>query len=302
MIEVSNVTVNYGKVKALDSASFKVPDGRVVGFVGVNGAGKTTTIKVACGVLKPTSGTVLIDGLDVVKQKAQASRSLGWVPELPTYEQGVRAMDYFVYLAGYYGLSGTEAKRVGQDLFQQLGLLESSSKKLKDYSQGMKKRFALAVSLLNDPHNFLMDEVMNGLDPQGIAFFRDKTVEFRKQGKAVLFSSHILSEVQSIADEVVFIHKGRVLAVKGMDEILSLVQTSGVKVSVSNPDAHLKDILSSYGEVKELGKGSYEVEGIKINPEDLNSVLVQQGYKVSGIERVTGNLESYFFKLIGEQP
>ncbi|MGC8635768.1 MAG: ABC transporter ATP-binding protein [Thermoprotei archaeon] len=302
MIEVSNVTVNYGKVKALDSASFKVPDGRVVGFVGVNGAGKTTTIKVACGVLRPTSGTVLIDGLDVVKQKAQASRSLGWVPELPTYEQGVRAMDYFVYLAGYYGLSGTESKRVGQDLFQQLGLLESSSKKLKDYSQGMKKRFALAVSLLNDPHNFLMDEVMNGLDPQGIAFFRDKTVEFRKQGKAVLFSSHILSEVQSIADEVVFIHKGRVLAVKGMDEILSLVQTSGVRVSVSNPDAHLKDILSSYGEVKELGKGSYEVEGIKINPEDLNSVLVQQGYKVSGIERVTGNLESYFFKLIGEQP
>ncbi len=302
MIEVSNVTVNYGKVKALDSASFKVPDGRVVGFVGVNGAGKTTTIKVACGVLRPTSGTVLIDGLDVVKQKAQASRSIGWVPELPTYEQGVRAMDYFVYLAGYYGLSGTEAKRVGQDLFQQLGLLESSNKKLKDYSQGMKKRFALAVSLLNDPHNFLMDEVMNGLDPQGIAFFRDKTVEFRKQGKAVLFSSHILSEVQSIADEVVFIHKGRVLAVKGIDEILSLVQTSGVRVSVSNPDAHLKDILSSYGEVKELGKGSYEVEGIKINPEDLNSVLVQQGYKVSGIERVTGNLESYFFKLIGEQP
>ncbi|MDP7975426.1 MAG: ABC transporter ATP-binding protein [TACK group archaeon] len=301
MIEVSDLTVNYGKLKALDAVSFKIPDGKVVGFVGVNGAGKTTTIKVASGVLKPSSGTVLIDGLDVVREKAQASRNLGWVPELPTYEQGVKAMDYFVYLAGYYGLSGAEAKKVGQDLFQQLGLLESSKKRLKEYSQGMKKRFALAVSLLNDPHNFLMDEVMNGLDPQGIAFFRDKTVEFRKQGKAVLFSSHILSEVQSIADEVVFIHKGKILAVKGMDEILSLAQTSGVRVTLSNPDARVADILSSYGEVKDLGKGSYEVAGPKANPEDLNSVLVQQGYKVSGIERVTGNLESYFFKLIGEQ-
>jgi ABC-2 type transport system ATP-binding protein len=301
MIEVSNLSVNYGKVKAIYSVSFKVPDGKVVGFVGVNGAGKTTTIKVACGVLKPSSGTVFIDGLDVVKQKAEASRGIGWVPELPTYEQGVKAMDYFIYLAGYHGLAPAEAKKVGQDLFQQLGLLESSSKRLKDYSQGMKKRFALAVSLLNDPHNFLMDEVMNGLDPQGIAFFRDKTVEFRKQGKAVLFSSHILSEVQSIADEVVFIHRGRILAVKSMNEILSLVQTSGVRVSISNPDVRVKDILSSYGDVKELGNGSYEVGGLKINPEDLNSMLVQQGYKVFGIERVTGNLESYFFKLIGEQ-
>jgi len=301
MIEVSDLTVNYGQIKALDGVSFKVPDGKVVGFVGVNGAGKTTTIKVASGVLKPTSGTVLIDGLDVVREKAKASRSMGWVPELPTYEQGVKAMDYFVYLAGYYGLSGAEAKKVGQDLFRQLGLLESSKKRLKEYSQGMKKRFALAVSLLNDPHNFLMDEVMNGLDPQGIAFFRDKTVEFRKEGKAVLFSSHILSEVQSIADEVVFIHKGRILAVKSMDEILSLAQTPGVRVTLSNPDARVVDILSSFGEVKDLGKGSYELAGPKVNPEDLNSMLVQQGYKVSGIERVTGNLESYFFKLIGEQ-
>ncbi|WP_449463368.1 ABC transporter ATP-binding protein [Tardisphaera miroshnichenkoae] len=301
MIELSELNMTYGRTKVLDGVSFTVPNGTVVGFVGVNGAGKTTTIKIAAGVLSPVSGTVSIDGKDIKKEKVEASRQIGWVPELPAYEQDARAADYFSYIAGYYGITGQKAKELQASLFEQLGLSGQEKKKLKDYSQGMKKRFALAVSLLNDPNNFLLDEVLNGLDPQGIAFFREKTVELRKEGKAVLFSSHILSEVQNIADEVVFIHRGKIIAVKTVDEITSASKGSGVRVSIANPDAKVKELLGKYGSVSEVSQGTYEVLSFSGAPEDLNAELVKAGYSVSSIERVGGSLESYFLKLIGEQ-
>ncbi len=301
MIEVSGLTMAYGKVKALDGVSFNVQDGKVVGFVGVNGAGKTTTIKIAAGVLTPTLGTVKVNGKDIRKDKVEASKTIGWVPELPNYEQDVRAADYFKYIAGYYGISGQKTKELQANLFEQLGLSGQEKKKLRDYSQGMKKRFALAVSLLDNPTNYLMDEVLNGLDPQGIAFFREKTVEFKKEGKAVLFSSHVLSEVQSIADEVIFIHRGKIIAVKTINEITSSPKIASARVVLANPDSRAKELLGKFGDVNEIGQGIYEVVNFSGATEDLNAELVKAGYRVSGIEKVGESLESYFFNLIGEQ-
>ncbi|MCC5990025.1 MAG: ABC transporter ATP-binding protein, partial [Thermosphaera sp.] len=207
MIEVNSVSKFFGRLKALDNVSFKVGNGEIAGYVGLNGAGKTTTIRIAVGVLPPDSGDVFIDGLSITREKKKASERIGWVPELPIFETDFKALDYYVYLAGYYGIPPGEARRMGREALEMLGLGDALNTKLAAYSQGMKKRFALAVSLINDPPNFIFDEVLNGLDPKGIVFFRDLAIKFKKQGKAVLFSSHILSEVEGIADKVVFIHK-----------------------------------------------------------------------------------------------
>lgn len=300
MIVVESISRWFGRFKALDNVSFRVGDGEVVGYVGLNGAGKTTTIRICVGVLRPSTGDVVVDGYSITKQKREASFHIGWVPELPIFEQDEKAIDYFVYLAGYYGLSKSEARRLGKELFEQVGLSRFMDRRLKHYSLGMKKRFALAVSMINDPRNFFFDEVLNGLDPKGIAFFRNLVKRFRREGRAILFSSHILGEVENIADKVVFIHKGRIIAVKTMDEIKSMAKPALV-VKVSNPDDKLSKILEKYGEVRVRG-GKYIVV-FREEPDKSQIVreLVENGYSVEEIRSAMTSLEKVFFKLIGEE-
>lgn len=219
VIVIDKVSKSFGRVRALESVSFEVRNGEVVGYVGLNGAGKTTTMRIAAGVLPPDEGDVYVDGHSVTRDKRRASLYIGWIPEVPLFERDFKAIDYFVYIAGFYGYSVSEARRLGRELLERVGLGDVIERRLGSYSQGMRKRFALALSMINDPPNFLFDEVLNGLDPQGIAFFRELALEFRKRGKAVLFSSHILSEVENIADRVVFIHRGRIIGDKRIEEI-----------------------------------------------------------------------------------
>lgn len=297
MIEVRGVYKSFGKARVLEDVSFSVRNGEVVGFVGLNGAGKTTTIRITVGVLPPDAGDVFIDGYSVSEDKVEASARVGWVPELPIFESEYRALDYFAYLAGYYGYSEGEARRLGRELFERVGIGEAANKRLEEFSQGMKKRFALAVSLINDPPNFLFDEVLNGLDPQGIAFFRGLVQEFRKAGKAVLFSSHILSEVEGLADRVVFIHRGRIVGTYTMDEIRR--RASGeLLVSVSPLDDGAASIAARYGEPEKRGN-ALAVKGFSGDPSSLVAELVAAGYRVAEVKRSEKSLEEFFFELVG---
>lgn len=297
MFTVQEVTKYFGKQRVLDSVSFEVRNGEVVGYVGLNGAGKTTTIRIAVGVLPPTSGDVIIDGYSVTRNKREASRLVGWVPELPIFETEFKALDYFVYIAGYYGYTSHEARRIGRELMEKFGLGDALNKKLSSYSQGMKKRFALAVSMINDPPNLFFDEVLNGLDPKGIAFFRELTVEFKKQGKALLFSSHILGEVEGIADRVVFIHKGRIVGLYSMDEIRYMARPALV-LTLNNVSKEVLTLLSQHGEVVELGGGRILLRNFSGDPSDIVNDLVKLGVRVSEVRREEKSLEEFFFDLI----
>jgi len=200
----------YKDRKAIDSISFDVMDGEVVGFVGLNGAGKTTTMRIACGVALPTSGVVLVDGHDIVHDKLKASKQIGWVPESPNFEMGEKALSLMEYFCSFYGLDSLEAKRSSVYLLERVGLDRVAEKKLRTYSQGMKKRFSLAAAMISDPQNHLFDETLNGLDPEGVQFVRNLIVSLRKSSKAVLLSSHILTEVENLADRIVLIHNGKI--------------------------------------------------------------------------------------------
>ncbi len=299
MIEISNVSKSFGRIKALENVSFKVNNGELVGYVGLNGAGKTTTIRIIVGVLLPDTGDVFIDGFSVLKEKRKASMRIGWVPEIPIFEPDVKALDYFVYLAGYYKISPAEARRLGKELFEKVGLSGAEERKLKEYSQGMKKRFALAVSLINDPPNFVFDEVLNGLDPEGIRFFRELAKDFKKQGRAVLFSSHILSEVEALADRVVFIHKGRIINILSMQEIKSMAEKKLV-VKLDKPLEKIPGEISSYGEPV-IEDNTLIIKKFKGDQSSVVELLLGQGYKIKEVKLEETSLEEVFFKLIGEQ-
>ena len=297
MIEIRGVSKRFGKVVALDNVSFDVRNGEVVGYVGPNGAGKTTTIRICVGVLPPDSGDVYIDGYSITKDKAKASSNIGWVPESPIFETDFKALDYFIYLASYRGIPRDEAKRLGKELLELVGLGEHMNKKLSAYSLGMKKRFALAVSMISDPRNFVFDEVLNGLDPQGIMFFRNIVNEFRRRGKAVLFSSHILSEVQQLAQRVVFINRGRIVGVYTMDEILKLVSPA-IHIRIRNVDDNAIQLLSKYGSVEVVGN-TVVLRGFREEPSKIVKRLIDSGYIVEEFKfSEERSLEELFMKII----
>lgn len=274
-------------------------DGEVVGFVGLNGAGKSTTIRIAAGVALPTSGSASVDGFDIVKQKVEASRRIGWVPELPNFEQNARALDLMMYYAGYYGVSGEKARQLSLQLLRETGLEGVERRKASSYSHGMKKRFVLAAAMLSDPQNFLFDEILNGLDPEGIHYFRNLIIKMKQEKKAVLLSSHILSEVEGLSDRVVFIHKGRILKVMTRSELSSL--EGGILVLKLNVvDDRLLDYLGSIGTTK-VENDRVMVTGFKGDPSEVNVALIRMGYAVKEVSYHTPSLEEYFLKLIGEE-
>lgn len=297
LIEVSNVSKSFGKVKVLNKVSLRVENGDIVGYVGLNGAGKTTTIRIIVGVLNPDEGSVVVDGYDMFKDKRRASKRIGWVPELPNFEGEFKALDYFVYLAGYYGISKSEALRIGKELMEKVGLGEALNKKLIEYSQGMKKRFALAVSMISDPQNFVFDEVLNGLDPQGIAFFRELTKEFKKENRAVLFSSHILKEMEQIADKVVFIHKGRIIGIYAMEEIARIAKPV-LRIKLLNVSEEALSLLRNYGDISMEGSEIFVKLHTGERADEIVAELVKKGIGVKEFKSEERDLESFFFDLI----
>lgn len=212
IVEIYNLTKIYDNKKvAVDNISFDVFKGEILGFVGPNGSGKTTTLKLMLGLLKPTEGTVRIDGYDVQKQFEKALVSVGNMLETPTH---------YEYLSGYDNLllSMRMYKGVTKDDVDRavsfVGLSERIHDKVKKYSLGMKQRLGLARAILHSPRLLILDEPMNGLDPDGMRELRSMLTEIAKvNNTAVILSSHILSEISLISDRIVFIKNGHIVSV-----------------------------------------------------------------------------------------
>ncbi len=301
MITIDNLTKIYSAKEgvAVDSFSLEIKDGEILGFVGLNGAGKSTAIRISAGVTLPTSGDVLIDGKSITEEKIAASRQIGWVPELPNFEMNAKPIPLMRYFAGYYGLAKKEEHI--NELLKQVGLWDHREKKLRSYSQGMKKRFSLAESLIGDPNNLMFDETLNGLDPEGVQFVRNLIIDQKKKGKAILLSSHILSEIEAVSDRIVMIHHGKLVKTLEKSQLNDLGREK-ITIEVDNFDQKTSSLLSKYGEVKE-GRNGIVLTSLKTDksgyPEIVSS-LVQSGYKVRRFEPSGESLEEFFFKAIGE--
>ncbi len=283
---------------AISNVSFDVRNGEIVGFVGLNGAGKTTTIRIAVGVSLPTSGTVLIDGHDITQEKPQASKSIGWVPEIPNFEPNAKAWKLMRYLAGFYGIDRKEATKESKDLLASVGLSGFENRKFRTYSQGMKKRFSLAVSMMSNPQNFLFDEVLNGLDPEGIQFFRQLMMGQKKVNKAILLSSHILTEVENLADRVVFIHKGKVVKTATRDELASYAaKGTTLRIQLQNVTEDAVSYLKTLGTVQIEGN-AIVLSDFQGDSSQVNAELVKRGLQVREIKHERTGLEEYFFEII----
>jgi ABC-type multidrug transport system ATPase subunit len=265
--------------------------------VGLNGAGKTTTIRIVAGVIRPTSGSVRVEGLDAFRDHERAAELFSWVPENPIFDLGSNARNWLLYISRF-GSKEVPASKVDEALAK-VGLGDKGKVKLKAYSLGMKRRLALAQAFLEEPQLLLMDEAMNGLDPEGMHFFRETVRDFRNKGGAVLLSSHVLTEISGISDRVSFIHKGTTFETKSLDELKQEFQSSyGASVTfevLGLADSDLREIAKLCG-----GKASYDEKSLELKSADeavvsaVNRYLVGAGRTVTGIRRADFNLEQLF--------
>lgn len=301
MIEVENLTKTYGRDKrpAVDDVSFRVNNGEILGFAGLNGAGKTTTIEAISGVIIPSGGSILLDGLDIVKDKVNASKTVGWVSEFPTFEMNAKPLQLIQYYAGFYDFSTAESRRIGTRLLKEVGLENAVNRKLRDYSQGMKKRFGLAAAMISDPGNYLLDEVLNGLDPEGVNYVRRSVQEFRKQGKSVLLSTHILGVLEDIADRIAIIHKGKLIKMLSKDGIKNLGKPV-LELRTNRIDDELLRILGKYGNptLRDDHILLSDIGDPDSTSQEVSSAVMGGGYGLLHLNIVGESLEEYFLQLI----
>ena len=297
MIIITNLTKTFKNFKAVNNLNMEINNGEILGLAGLNGAGKSTTIRATAGIIFPTSGSIMVDNLDIVKDKANASKHIGWVPELPNFEPDAKPIPLLKYYAGLYGIRPDDAEKDIVELMKRFDIYPYKNRKLRYYSQGMKKRFSLIAAMVGNPDNFLFDETLNGLDPQGVREVRDLIIELRKQGKSILLSSHILSELQNVADRIAIMKNGTIIKIITREELRSLGAT-GIKVHVKNPNGKIIDILSSFGEAGSDGYYYIIQNKAGADPSKLNEELVRANYKVDYISMDNETLEDYFLNMV----
>ena len=212
---IDRLTKQYENKIAVDRVSLQLTNG-VYGLLGAHGAGKTTFMRMLCGILKPTSGTVTFDGMDVSSEEYRAE--LGYLPQDFGYYPDFNGMDFLLYMASLKGLTKTEAKRKSKKLLELVSLSDVAKKKIATYSGGMKQRLGIAQALLNDPKIIILDEPTAGLDPKERVRFRNLIKELGTES-IVLLSTHIVSDIEHIADTVLMMKAGQIVFNGSADEI-----------------------------------------------------------------------------------
>jgi ABC-2 type transport system ATP-binding protein len=220
MLVLDQLTRRYGHRTAVEGLNATLVPGQVVGFLGPNGAGKTTTIKMIAGLLVPSHGRVVIDGVDTVTQAEKARRKLAYIPDRPYVPERLSARELLAFIAGLYGIDSAVVDDVGMRELQRFGLRGREDDLLSGYSHGMRQRVLLASAFMRKPSVFLVDEPMVGLDPQGMRLVKRVLREAADGGAVVLMSTHTLDIVEEVCDRVLVMGRGRLLADGSVAELV----------------------------------------------------------------------------------
>ena len=300
-IDLINLTKIYGKreTKAIDSVSFEVRKGEILGLAGLNGAGKTTSIRISAGVIFPTSGDVLVDGVSIVSDKKMAALNIAWVPESSLVDPMQTPKSLFFEYGTYFGFDRGYIRDHMVENMRLTGLDNQQNKRIRTFSNGMRKRLMLALALFQNPDNYLLDETFASLDPEGILLLKKILFKLKSQGKSILLSSHVLSELEEIVDRVVIIHKGRIVDTCKIPDITA---RKLLEINVKSNAATAMHLLEPLGIVAEW-KGSILLEPRDNTSIDLNEVslaLKNDNIKLESVKEVKNSLERYFFEKIGK--
>ncbi len=307
MIEIQNLTKQYGKIKAVDDISFTVEKGEILGFLGPNGAGKSTTMNILTGFISSTEGTVKVAGFDVLENPVEVKKHIGYLPEQPPLYFDMTVQEFLDFCADLKGVSKKEWKSQRQDIMELVKITHVSHRLIKNLSKGYKQRVGLAQALVGTPEVLILDEPTVGLDPKQIIEIR-KLIRALGKNHTIILSSHILPEVSAVCDRVVIINKGRIAAIDTPDNLSKkLADFSRFTVTVAGPENKVRDIISHVYGVKYLETSSkvkedefsFVVEADKdvdVRKPMFNQ-LAQGGFPILELKSLSLSLEDIFLQL-----
>jgi ABC-2 type transport system ATP-binding protein len=218
-IQVKNLSKNYGKQSAVQGLNFRLEEGQIVGFLGPNGAGKSTTLKMMMGLIRPSDGSILIDGKDPQEQEIALKKKIGYLAENNPLYPEMYVREFLAFIGNIHQLKNLD-ERI-QEVIEWVGLQKEAHKKIQELSKGYQQRVGIAMAILHNPSILILDEPTSGLDPNQRAEIRDLIKSLQKD-RIILFSSHILSEVEAICDRVLLLHQGKLVSDSPMKDIKDL--------------------------------------------------------------------------------
>jgi ABC-2 type transport system ATP-binding protein len=309
MIQTTDLRVDYDDVTAVRDLNLRIGRGEIYGLIGPNGAGKTSTIRVLATLLEPTHGEVAIGGIDAAAHPGEVHRILGYMPEQPPVHEDLRVEEYLDLFAGAYGLPPDRRRARVEECLRIAGLGEKRRALAGTLSRGMRQRLVLAKTLLHDPQVLLLDEPASGLDPNARIELRDLLRDLGRQGRTVLVSSHILTELSDFCTSIGIMEQGRMVVSGRIDEIsaqMSPHRTVVVVLAASAEDAagareRARDVLSRAPHVLSVQPGddglSVAFDGTDDDLAGLLAALVQAGVRVKGFTERKMDVEDIFLKV-----
>lgn len=304
MPEILELHKNYGKFTALDSLSMNITENSIFGFVGPNGAGKTTTMKIMAGLLTADSGSIYINGEDILKNPKRIRDKIGYMPDFFGVYDDLKVSEYMDFYAGTYYIPYAEREALIDNLLEIVDLSNKKETYVDSLSRGMKQRLCLARSLVHDPDLIILDEPASGLDPRARVEMKEVLKQLREMGKTIIVSSHILPELAEMCSEIGIMDKGRLVTQGTVNEIMNrLNKKRVVKVKLNLGKDMLIKLLKEQTCVKEITENTDNVEFVfEGNDSDLTNILrniVMNGIPVYSFSENEGNLEEIFMTVTG---
>lgn len=224
MIELKNLTKRFGDIVAVHRVNLSVSEGEIFGFIGPNGAGKTTTLRMMGGVLAPTEGSVIIDGVDMAEEPEKAKKRIGFIPDRPFLYEKLTGMEFLRFTADLYDIGDGEFREKSEKILKQFSLYHWGDELVESYSHGMKQRLIISAAILHDPKVIVVDEPMVGLDPAGSRMVKNLFRNLAKEGTTIFMSTHTLGMAEDVCDRIGIIHKGSLIATGTTQELMGRAQ------------------------------------------------------------------------------
>lgn len=296
MLTLSHVEKHFGEKQVLRDVTFSVPEHTVFGFVGQNGAGKTTAMKLTLGLLPAGGGEITVNGMKVCYGRTPTNRFVGYLPDVPEFYPYMTPYEYLRFCGEIAGMPAKEIKARSEELLCLVGL-EKENRRIKGFSRGMKQRLGVAQALFGRPKLLICDEPTSALDPAGRKELLDILVSAKEQ-TTVLFSTHILSDVEHICDELAFLHDGRVVLQGTLEEVRKIRKTASTELELERPE-DVRELLEAFPFLKPVKCNSLLLEDGERLP-DILCFLGDRRMPVLKIERQEVSLEDLFMEVVGK--
>lgn len=304
MLVIKNLVKNYGKFRAVDNLCLEIGKGEIYGFVGANGAGKTTTMKIVAGLLKPTSGSVVVAGMDILRYPVSYKNKIGYMPDFFGVYDDLKVTEYLDFYSGVYGIEKSQRPKLIDELLELVNLTDKKDFYVNDLSRGMKQRLCLARSLIHNPELLILDEPASGLDPKARVEMKEVLKELRDLGKTIIISSHILPELSELCTSIGIIEKGKMIVSGTVEDIMR--QASHKKIIRMKVLGEIEGAVKLLKEQPSIGNVNVHNDYLEADFDGTDEILaeilktaVKNELPVVSFTEVDVNLESVFMHLIG---